>query len=48
LFEKALQKAGIITLSFSSGKELMTALQTTYLMPLITDIVCPAWMAWNF
>jgi two-component system nitrogen regulation response regulator GlnG len=39
--EKALQKAGIITQSFSSGKELMTALQDDLPDALITDIRMP-------
>jgi two-component system nitrogen regulation response regulator GlnG len=39
--EKALQKAGIITRSFSSGKELLTALQGDAPDALITDIRMP-------
>ena len=39
--EKALQKAGIITRSFSSGKELLTALQDDLPDALITDIRMP-------
>ena len=39
--EKALQKAGIITRSFSSGKELLTALQDDAPDALITDIRMP-------
>lgn len=39
--EKALQKAGIITHSFSSGKELLTALQNDLPDALITDIRMP-------
>jgi two-component system nitrogen regulation response regulator GlnG len=39
--EKALQKAGIITRSFSSGKELLTALQSDAPDALITDIRMP-------
>lgn len=39
--EKALQKAGIITRSFSTGKELITALQDDLPGALITDIRMP-------
>ena len=39
--EKALQKAGIITRSFSAGKELLTALQDDLPDALITDIRMP-------
>ena len=39
--EKALQKAGIITRSFSSGKELLAALQVDLPDALITDIRMP-------
>ena len=39
--EKALQKAGIITRSFATGKELMTALQDDLPEALITDIRMP-------
>ena len=39
--EKALQKADIITRSFSSGKELVTALQSDLPDALITDIRMP-------
>lgn len=39
--EKALQKAGIITQSFSNGKELMTALRDDLPDALITDIRMP-------
>jgi two-component system, NtrC family, nitrogen regulation response regulator GlnG len=39
--EKALQKAGMITQSFSSGKELLTALQDDLPDALITDIRMP-------
>jgi len=40
--EKALQKAGIITQSFSNGKELLTALKDDLPDALITDIRMPS------